>query len=484
MKNSRTIETNSKGITLVALIISIIVLLILATVSINLVMNNGLLDKAKSAVDKYSEGEIRERIMLAVTNARMKNISLLDRTTLDNELKSEFGEGNYELLSVGEGFLISVNNVEYLVDKDGKVNDGNKVEESNIEYAGDLSKGGQYDGTTEETAYRITCIEDLVEWSNNPGNYSIKNIKLENTIDFNSTASYKNARSKTTDINGNGKIEELITELTTEKGFKPIGNFSGTFDGQNNEIKNIYENKTGNAGLFSFACSTTIKNLSISGKIQGSGKVGGFIADCGANYWVKMENCNNMAEIHTTGEYAGGLIGYVHGSATPRHFYNCSNIGNITSNNYSGGILGGNDNAGFMFINLYNNGIITGLRAGGLIGSCNGSSKIENVYNTGNVVSKSEINASGIASWIRGTPNLDKAYYLNSTLIAQALYGWGWSYNYKGRGISTYEYMNSQEFVNELNTYVDTYNEEHKNDEDFIALRRWKYNAGNYPTFE
>ena len=58
--------------------------------------------------------------MLAVTNARMKNISLLDRTTLDNELKSEFGEGNYELLSVGEGFLISVNNVEYLVDKDGK----------------------------------------------------------------------------------------------------------------------------------------------------------------------------------------------------------------------------------------------------------------------------------------------------------------------------------------------------------------------------
>ena len=55
------------GITLVALIVSIIVLLILATVSISLVINNGILDKAKSAVDKYSEGEIEEQIKLAYT---------------------------------------------------------------------------------------------------------------------------------------------------------------------------------------------------------------------------------------------------------------------------------------------------------------------------------------------------------------------------------------------------------------------------------
>lgn len=44
--------------------------------------------------------------------------------------------------------------------------------------------------------------------------------------------------------------------------------------------------------------------------------------------------------------------------------------------------------------------------------------------------------------------------------------------------------LKSQEFVNELNTYVDTYNEEHKNEEGFVKLNRWKYNEGNYPTFE
>ena len=52
---------NNKGITLVALIITIIVLLILAMVSINLVMNGGIIDKSKHAVDKYSQEEIQEQ---------------------------------------------------------------------------------------------------------------------------------------------------------------------------------------------------------------------------------------------------------------------------------------------------------------------------------------------------------------------------------------------------------------------------------------
>ncbi len=46
------------------------------------------------------------------------------------------------------------------------------------------------------------------------------------------------------------------------------------------------------------------------------------------------------------------------------------------------------------------------------------------------------------------------------------------------------DYMKSQEIVSKLNEYVNSYNEEHKNDEDFVSLRRWKYNEGNYPTFE
>ena len=54
------------GITLIALIISIILMLILAAVSINIVMNQGIMTKSKDAADKYnqSEGEEQENLTM------------------------------------------------------------------------------------------------------------------------------------------------------------------------------------------------------------------------------------------------------------------------------------------------------------------------------------------------------------------------------------------------------------------------------------
>jgi flagellar basal body-associated protein FliL len=51
-----------QGITLVALIITIIVLLILAMVSIRLVMNGGIIDRADNSVKTYSNEEIAEQL--------------------------------------------------------------------------------------------------------------------------------------------------------------------------------------------------------------------------------------------------------------------------------------------------------------------------------------------------------------------------------------------------------------------------------------
>ncbi len=56
-----------KGITLIALVITIIVLLILAGVSIAMLTgDNGILTKATSAGDKSAEAEIRESVKLVV----------------------------------------------------------------------------------------------------------------------------------------------------------------------------------------------------------------------------------------------------------------------------------------------------------------------------------------------------------------------------------------------------------------------------------
>lgn len=54
-----------KGITLVALIITIIVLLILAGVSISMVLgDNGLINKAQNSVNTYDNSAVNENAML------------------------------------------------------------------------------------------------------------------------------------------------------------------------------------------------------------------------------------------------------------------------------------------------------------------------------------------------------------------------------------------------------------------------------------
>ena len=70
---------NKSGITLVALIITIIILLILAGVSLSFVFNGGILDKAQQAVNEYE-------------NASKKEEGLLDE--IDSYLKNELGGSN------------------------------------------------------------------------------------------------------------------------------------------------------------------------------------------------------------------------------------------------------------------------------------------------------------------------------------------------------------------------------------------------------
>lgn len=323
-----------KAITLIALVITIVVLLIISAVIIaTLTGDNGLITKAFSANRASREVEIKEKIQLAASAAEIINYGELRKNEFDIELEKEFGKDNYELLTIGKEFLIIIENIEHRIDINGNISSTSNIESVDISNAGDLSKGGQYDGLTEETAYRITCIEDLLEWSNNANNYKNKNIKLENTIDFNSTGSYKDYKSKLTDINGNGEVEELITELTTGTGFKPIAKFEGIFNGQDNYIRNLYENyNTNNIGLISDGNRKgTIKNLNITGNINGNENVGAIVG----KQAKELYNCNNYAKIFGDTNI-GGLEGYGVGSS----ILNCNNYGEIFGTYTAGGISG------------------------------------------------------------------------------------------------------------------------------------------------
>lgn len=165
---------DQKAITLVALIITVIVLLILATVSISLVINSGIITKTKSAVDKYSEEEIGEQIKLSYSEYQMEKF--LNSSKSLNDFIKEKIENLYpgSIVDCKGSILIEVNidlnnnKYEYLLNNEGNVLNQKDIEftdftltEDNYEMAGIIREGDVkipsvlfYEGTY----YRIVVI--------------------------------------------------------------------------------------------------------------------------------------------------------------------------------------------------------------------------------------------------------------------------------------------------------------------------------------
>ncbi len=85
---------NKKGITLIALIITIIILLILAMVSINLVINGGILNKVKTATNEYKISEEKDKISLAYQNYQIAKVQ--GKENLDLTIDGAKVSGNEE----------------------------------------------------------------------------------------------------------------------------------------------------------------------------------------------------------------------------------------------------------------------------------------------------------------------------------------------------------------------------------------------------
>ena len=275
---------NDKGITLLVLVITIIVLLILAGITISAITgDNGIIGnagKAKEEAEIANEKEIVEKATVqAMGNNKYGNI---EEQELQEQLDKETGEGKTEATDIGDEFEVVFNesNRYYMVDKDGNVGEAQDIIED--KNPGDITTGkdGETLDGSEEHPYEIWCIEDLVTFSNivngegirlengNPieittaNSFSGKYVVLKTTLNFKSKLSYQNSeRIDFGDINGiedDGNI--LMNEMMTGSGFRPIGTFSGTFDGNYYQICNLYENKDNiNLGLF----GTIKSNLTI-----------------------------------------------------------------------------------------------------------------------------------------------------------------------------------------------------------------------------
>jgi len=127
----KILKTNKEGITLIALIITIIVMLILAGVTISMITGEeGMLTKTENAKIENEESGIKEKIRLAVESSKFEkgNYAKITENVLETELtkigvseinKSEAGEDGSTL-----PWKVKKDNVVYKIKQDGSVSGG------------------------------------------------------------------------------------------------------------------------------------------------------------------------------------------------------------------------------------------------------------------------------------------------------------------------------------------------------------------------
>ena len=155
---------NNKGITLVALIITIIVLLILAMVSISLVINSGIITKTKTAVDKYSEEEMIEQIKLANQEYQMAQFTGTNLSAVDF-IKGRLEE-IYENVTVSPKsetkiypITVKVKDVEYDIYGDGSVDTHIDFETLESSY-GKVVSGYTGYSATDVTEWKLLYVDE------------------------------------------------------------------------------------------------------------------------------------------------------------------------------------------------------------------------------------------------------------------------------------------------------------------------------------
>lgn len=364
---------NGNGITLIALVVTIIVILILAGISINaLAGQNGILNKTIEAKEKTNSGQRQEKLELS--------------------------------------------NMEELIDENLDET-GTSIEKTDDTYPGELEKES-------DDIFVINSIEDLVFFAydvKNGNAYEGKTVKLGKSLDFNSNKSYVDAFR--VDYAKYGYDGELKTLLTSGNGFLPIGSmndgninanyFKGIFDGQKNKIYNLYQNFDQSDviaiyGLFGTnqgnICKLSVENINVNCTTSNMHVLYGGIA--GRNTSI-IEECSVSGNIKFTsngknGNYIGGIVGQNFG--TIQKSYSKVNTYIIGGDNQKqslsiGGIAGANYekikscyNIGNILLNMDN---IEDLSISGIGGGGN----ITNCYNVGKI-QKKNINSQKNAAQI------------------------------------------------------------------------------------
>ena len=377
-ENKKLLKRKERGITLIALVITIIVLLILAGVSISMLTgNNGILTQAQNAKEVTEKASEEEKIQLAVLGTETKDNGygdILDETSFKNELRNQFGKQELDVKANGDGsFIITVKDSKrkyYINDDKTVVNSDNIIEI----------------GTKTE-------LENFRNDVNNGNSYEGKVVLLTNSIDL---------EGEDWEPIGSYPMEN---STPADKNNKP---FKGIFDGCGYEVDNFNIDTTDKVqGLFGLVDSAKIANVGVGENVKinnvstGAGGVIGYIYN-----GTKVYNCYNKASIKGE-QNIGGVVGI---SLENNKVLNCYNLGKVEGDYNVGGVAGLLGSVSKMS-NCYNNGNIRGniYGIGGIVGQVQDSAIVETSYNKGSVYGKSK-NTGGIVGKLLNNSIVENCY--------------------------------------------------------------------------
>ena len=127
-KSKKQLIKNAKGITLVALVVTIVILLILAGVTITMTLGqNGLFTRAQAARKEYKQSEVQEDLSMLITQYTWDKVSEKTDKSLGDYLKDN-GATSVKENSDGKTLEVEYKGYVFTVDKDsGEITKVNKV---------------------------------------------------------------------------------------------------------------------------------------------------------------------------------------------------------------------------------------------------------------------------------------------------------------------------------------------------------------------
>ena len=245
-----------KGITLITLAVTIVVLLILAGISINTVIgDNGIIKKAQSSAELTRESEAKEIINRTIMEFDLTN----EYETLEDFLNTKVSEGRIDKVEKNADGTLKVWKNDYSVTTENKTNSSNN-NDNNMNKRIKISTTpyeGIYDSCEHEaiTNVNVEPTDTTLEYSTDGINYSTTIPKIINagTATINIRASKENYETKNVTV---------IAKIEKAEGNLNLSETSGTINYPNSTTFTV----SGNTGTLSVSSSnTSVATVSISG---------------------------------------------------------------------------------------------------------------------------------------------------------------------------------------------------------------------------